>query len=174
VRDDTNDAKAGLVKVRYKTTSFEAGVGAIYDRIAPAGTMIRPALANKPIDEYIANAYVALVTEGPTVIGEGFAFRHQSDGDSWMTYAAYGLVGFHVREWCMPYAAVDLVRGAGEDPYFTPDPAMTSYADLVEAIVGVRFDTSTWSAVKVEVRLLHVDGVDDDQYTAAANWSFGL
>lgn len=174
VRDDTNDAKAVLVKLRYKMPGFEIGAGAIYDRIAPAGTLIRPALSNEKIDEIIANGYFALTSETVLAIAEGFAFQHRGDGDTWMTYSGFGVLGYHVTEWFTPYGAVDFVRGAGDDPFFTPDPMMASYADLVEGIAGARFDTSTWSAVKLELRVTHVDGVDDDQFTAAANWSFGL
>ena len=173
VSDDTNAAKSVLFKIRYKVPSFEIGAGAIYDRIAPVGLMLRPALANKPIDEIIANAYLALTTEGPLAIAEGYAFQHRADGESWMTFSGYGLLGYHATEWFTPYAAVDFVSGADEDPFFTPDPMMASYVDLVEGIAGARFETSTWSAIKLELRFLHRDGFDDE-YTAVANWSFGL
>lgn len=174
VGHDNNDAKAVLLKLRYKQEGFEIGAGGIYDRIAPVGVMLRPALANQRIDEVIANAYLVVRGEGPLAIAEGYAFHHRADGETWNTFAAYGLVGYQMKDWFTPYAAVDLMRGAGEDPYFTPDPMATSFVDLVEGIVGARFDTSTWSAIKLELRLLHPDDGGDDVYTAAANWSFGL
>ena len=173
VSDDTNDAKAVLFKIRYRTQAFEVGAGGIYDRIAPASAMIRPALPGERIDEVIGNAYLAVTTDGPIAIAEGFAFRHAGGDDSWLTYTGYALAGYHVTDWLTPYVAVDALVGADEDPFFTPDPMMVTNVDLVEGIAGTRFETSTWSAVKLELRALHPEGADD-VFTAVANWSFGL
>lgn len=172
VSDDTNEAKALLVKARYKTATFEAGVGAIYDVIAPADSMVRPVLPRVRLQEIIGNAYVVLRTDGPFAIGEGYVFRHQSSSDSWMTFAAYGLVGYAVAEKLMLYAAADLIRGATDDPFFRPDP-LTPGLDVTEGLVGARCDVSTWSALKLELRVEHPD-VGDNNYTGALNWSFGL
>jgi len=172
VSDDTNEAKATLVKVRYKTSTFEAGAGAIYDVIAPANAMVRPALPGQRLHELIGNAYVALRTDGPILIGEGYAFRHQTSNESWMTYAAYGLVGYAIAEGAVLYTAADVVHGASDDPFFRPDTS-TPGLDVLELLLGARIDVSTWSALKLELRFEHPEAGEDD-YGGALNWSFGL
>ena len=68
-----------------------------------------------------------------------------------------------------------MIRGADDDPFFTPDPAAASPFDVVEILAGVRFETSTWSALKVEARMANqTSDASDDEYAAAVNWSFGL
>ena len=176
VTSDTNEAKAGLLKLRWKRPGFEIGVGFLYDLIAPAAAIIRPALPDQRIHELAGNAYVVVRGAGPVAIAEGYAFRHQAGGRSWMTFAGYGLLGFAVKPWVTPYAALDVISGADEDPFFTPDPATAPPRDVLEPIAGIRFETSTWSALKLELRLTHQprDPDGEDDYAAAASWSFGL
>jgi hypothetical protein len=172
---ETNDGKSVLIKLRYKTTLGEVGLSAIYDLIAPADAMIRPALPDESIHELIGNAYVAIRGDGPIVIGEGYAIRHQASDASWLTYSAYGLVGYTIAERVTPYAAIDTIIGADDDPFFRPDPAMSPSIDFVEVLVGIRVDVSTWSAVKLELRLDHpLDDSNNNDYTGVLNWSFGL
>jgi hypothetical protein len=173
VTSDTNDAKAALLKLRYKTSTFEVGLGAIYDLIAPASVLLRPALPDRQIHELIGNAYVVVRSDGPIVIGEGYVIRHQA-GRSTTTFGGYGLFGFAVTSWLTPYAAIDVVDGANDDPFFVPDPMTAAALDVVEGIVGARFETSTWSAFKLELRYETRPGESDATYAAAANWSFGL
>lgn len=174
VASDTNEAKAVLLKGRYKAGSLEAGVGFIYDLIAPADIMVRPALPNQRIHELIANAYVVLRGEGPIVIAEGYAFRHQTSAKNWMTYSAYAVVGYRVTDLVTPYAAIDVVSGANDDPFFTPDPTTPTARDLVEPLAGVRIDVSTWSALKIEARFNHPLDAGDNEYVGVVSWSFGL
>src|SRR6185436_15003642 len=173
---DTNDTKAGLVKVRWRRSGVELGAGAFYDRIAPAGAAIRPALPGERIQELAGNAYVAVRRGGPIAIAEGYAFHHRAAGRSWTTLTGYGLLGVEVQPRLVPYVAAELIRGADDDPFFTPDPAMAVPIDVLELLGGLRFETSTWSALKLELRFTHqprdAEGVND--YTATLSWSFGL
>jgi hypothetical protein len=41
-------------------------------------------------------------------------------------------------------------------------------------LAGLRFDVSTWSAIKLEGRASYIVSTDELELTAAANWSFGL
>ena len=107
------------------------------------------------------------------VIAEGYAFRHIAGNQSWMSYAAFAVIGYSATSWLAPYAAIDTIHGANDDPYFTPDPATSPPSDLVEVIGGVRFETSTWSALKLEGRMTTMSGADND-YAGVLNWSFGL
>jgi hypothetical protein len=176
IANDTNDAKGTLLKLRYKAASFEAGVGFGYDLIAPASVMIRPALPDQQITELLGNAYFVVHSDGPIVIAEGYAFRHQASSKTTMTYGAFGLAGYAVTPWFTPYAAVDVIDGADEDPYFAPDPATAVPIDIVEGILGSRFETSTWSALKLELRLEKrpADPAKNTDFTAIVNWSFGI
>jgi len=176
VTDDTNDAKAGLLKLRFKTPTVEAGVGLIYDRIAPAGPALRPALPGQALHEVIGNAYVVVRRDGPIVIGEGYVIHHRTSSQRWTTFGAYGLFGISVTDWLTPYAAIDVVDGADDDPFFVPDPTSAGPLDVLEGIAGARFETSTWSALKLELRYetQPADTEHDATYTAAVNWSFGL
>jgi hypothetical protein len=176
VTDDTNDAKAGLAKVRWKRSGVEIGLGLLYDLIAPAAATVRPALPGERIHELAGNAYVSVRSSGPIAIAEGYVFHHRAGGRSWTTLVGYGLLGFEVTPEIVPYVAVDAIRGADDDPFFAPDPAMAPPIDVLELIGGVRFETSTWSALKLELRFTHQprDPDGDNDYSATANWSFGL
>lgn len=173
VAADNNTAKALLLKSRIKTERIEAGATVIYDLIAAADAMIRPALPRQRIHEVIGNAYFVLRGDGPIVVAESFAIRHQTTSQSWTTYALYGLVGYAISERFTVYGAGDAVTGADDDPFFRPDPVMSPSADIVEVLVGARYDTSTWSALKLELQLEHRMN-DGDDYTSIVNWAFGL
>ena len=170
---DTNEAKAVLVKVRFKNPAVELGAGLLFDRIAPADATIRPALPGQEIDEYDGNVYGVVHAGGVIAIGEGYVFRHQAGTQTWMTYAGFGVLGYAVTEWFRPYAVLDVIHGADGDPFFHPDPMMSPTLDVTEVIAGARFETSTWSAVKLEFRVDRVPGTDTS-FTGIANWSWGL
>lgn len=171
---DTNDGKSALLKVRFKAELVEVGAGAIYDLIAPADAMIRPQLPDENIHELIGNLYLAVRGEGPMLVGEGYVIRHQAAGESWMTYVAYGLLGYTFGELVTPYLGVDIIRGADDDPFFRPDPTMSPAVDMLELLGGARIDVSTWSALKLELHVDHFDAGGDSEYTGVINWSFGL
>jgi hypothetical protein len=174
VTNDTNDAKAGLVKLRWKRSGVEAGVGLLYDLIAPAAAAVRPALPDERIHELTGNAYATVRRGGVVAIAEGYAFHHRAVGGRWTTLAGYGLLGVEVEPVLVPYVAVDLIRGADDDPFFTPDPAIEPPRDVLDLLGGVRLETSTWSALKLELRFTHQPRDPDDDYAATVNWSFGL
>jgi hypothetical protein len=175
VGSDTNEAKGVLSKVRFRSGDGEFGFGAMYDLIAKADAMIRPALPNQKIHELMGNLY--FVNRGPrlTIIAEGYVFRHQAAGQSWMTYGGFAQVGYKLGGIVTPYLAFDGVRGADKDPYFTPDPMMSEHRDLVEGLGGVRIDVSAWSALKLETHVEHpLASGEPNEYEGILNWSFGL
>lgn len=173
ISSETNEPKSVLAKARYKARSVEVGISAIYDVIAPASAAIRPALPDRKIDELIANAYLVVRGDGPVVIADGYVIQHRANATT-TTFGGYALIGYAVTSWLTPYAAVDFVDGADDDPYFVPDPTVAVAFDVVEGIAGVRFDTSTWSALKLELQYQKLRNASDPDYTAFANWSFGL
>jgi hypothetical protein len=173
ISSETNDAKSFLVKARYKAGSAEVGIGAIYDAIAPAPAAIRPGLPDRRIDELIANAYLVVRGDGPVVILDGYLIQHRAN-DTTTTYGGYALVGYAIVSWLTPYIAVDIVDGADADPYFVPDPMTPIALDVIEGIAGVRFDTSTWSALKFELQYEDQPSDGDADYSLVASWSFGL
>jgi hypothetical protein len=176
VADDTNEAKAGLAKVRWRRSGAELGLGVLYDRIAPAPAAVRPALPGERIHELAGNAYAAVRGAGLVVIAEGYAFHHRAAGERWTTFAGHGLLGVEVRPALTPYVAASVIRGADDDPFFVPDPAMARPLDILELLGGIRLETSTWSALKLELRFTHLthDPDGDDDHAASLNWSFGL
>jgi hypothetical protein len=176
VADDTNEAKAGLAKVRWRRSGAELGVGFIYDLIAPASAAVRPALPGERIHELLGNAYAAVRGGGLVVIAEGYAVHHRAAGRGFTTLAGYGLLGVEVKPALTPYVAASVIRGADDDPFFVPNPELARALDIFELIGGIRLDTSTWSALKLELRFAHLrhDPDGDDDHAAMLNWSFGL
>jgi hypothetical protein len=176
IANDTNDAKAALLKLRYKSSSFEVGVGAIYDVIAPESVMLRPALPDQRIQEVIGSAYLVMRGDGPILIAEGHALHHRASSSTTTTYGGYGLLGFAITDWLTPYVAIDVIEGADDDPFFVPDPMTATPIDVIEGLAGARFETSTWSALKLELQYRNQpnDPDRDDAFTAVVNWSFGL
>jgi hypothetical protein len=191
--DDTNVFKALLFKVGFKgfgARDLQFGVSGLYDRIAPAvGTstdptvFVRPALPDQTINETIGNAYLAYRGVDLTVITEAFDVLHTASmpnaagSTSWNTFDAYALGAYRIGE-VSPYFMTEVRHTSTDpDPFFFFDPAATTTVFLrnfYEETAGLRWDFTTWSAIKVEYRLVLLRDPSSTVQIGAIDWCFGL
>jgi hypothetical protein len=151
------------------------GVSALYGRIPSQNATDRPALPDTAMNEYIGNAYLAFPSDPFFLIFESYAIRHSAPIRSWETYDAFVVAGYAVPP-LTPYLSFErLVMTNGNDPFFVPDPAaVIPELDVMEGIVGLRIDVSTWSAVKAEYRLTRFPFPGETVHTGIASWQFGI
>jgi hypothetical protein len=182
---DYQDSKALHAQIEYiglGLPDLRVGIAGMYDRIAPLPAQptpdnmaTRPALPDAPIDEYIVGAHVAYPGYPLLFIAEGYAVAHHipTTGHLFLTYGgfltigrAFGIVTPYVRgQWISS-------RG-GSDPFFFPDPMTARTFDDLEAIGGIRFDLTDWTAIRAEYRAL-VDPHGDVTHLGVVQWSWGF
>ena len=180
--DDTNLWKSVLFKVEFKgfgARDLRVGLSGLYDRIAPADATIRPALPDVTIPEWIGNAYLAYRSPELTVIAEGYDILHTAEGQTWNTFDGFGLLAYRLGDFS-PYATGEIRAGQIQsDPFFFPtgfpDPANPQLLGrYAEVAAGVRWDVSTWSAIKLEYRETHTESPRSNDQRGIVDWSFGL
>lgn len=184
---DTNVAKQMYAQVEVKglgLRDLRAGLSGVYGEISADARRVDP----ESLHEMIGGVHVAYPGAQVTFLAEAYAINHQGAQRSWQTYAAYALAGYTIRAFT-PFVMVERVemRG-GLDPFYVVDPSKPHEIDGVEApqltnmtgfrvadaVAGVRWDVSTWSAVKVEYRLAHFYDTGLTAHTGYAAWQFGL
>jgi hypothetical protein len=186
---DTNGFKALLVKAELKgfgARDLRLGISATYDQIgalpavAAMGAFARPALPDAMIQELIGNAYAAYRGPDLTVIAEAYDVVHSASGamgGHWNTFDAFGLAGYRMGD-LVPYVLAEIRRTptAAPDPFFFPDPALPSdiLKNFEEITAGLRWDLTTWSALKVEYRATLTDEASTRVQRGMIDWSFGL
>jgi hypothetical protein len=186
---DTNGFKAVLAKLELKgfgARDLRLGVSATYDQIgalpatAAMGAFARPALPDAIIRELIANAYVAYRGADLTLISEAYEVMHSASGamgGHWNTFDAFALAGYRFGE-LVPYVLAEIRRTPTTvpDPFFFPDPTLASdiLKDFEEITAGVRWDLTTWSALKLEYRATLTDDSRTQVQRGMIDWSFGL
>jgi hypothetical protein len=186
---DTNGFKAVLAKIEAKgfgARDLRFGVSATYDQIgalpalAPMGASTRPALPDAMIREYIINAYLAYRGPNLTVITEGYEVMHSASagmGGHWNTFDAFALGGYRFGE-LVPYVVGEIRRTPTTvpDPFFFPNPTLSSdiLGDFKEITVGLRWDLTTWSALRFEYRGTLADDASMRVHRGMVDWSFGL
>ncbi|MFZ5472155.1 MAG: hypothetical protein ACOZIN_22210, partial [Myxococcota bacterium] len=180
VVNDTNPAKALLAGVEYEglgLPNLHLGASAVFDWIAPVDATLRPSLPDTPMREMIFSGYVAYLDDVLTLIGEGHHVRHTAAGQAWGTSGAYALVGYRFGV-VTPYARFEWIDPSWPtpDPFYVPDPTapLTPVDDLVEAVSGIRVETTEWSALKLEYRYAHFLETNQYEHLVVANWSFGI
>jgi hypothetical protein len=191
--DDTNVFKSLLFKLGFKgfgARDLQFGVSGLFDRIAPVAAMsidptafVRPALPDQTINEAIGNAYLAYRGVDLTLISEAFEVLHTSNvanaagNTSWSTFDAYALGAYRIGE-VSPYLMSEVRHTSTDpDPFFFPDPAaMTTVflRNFYEETVGLRWDFTTWSAIKVEYRLVLLRDPNSRMQIGTIDWCFGL
>src|SRR6185437_14537560 len=191
--DETNVFKALLFRIGFKgfgARDLELGVSGLFDRIAPVAGLssdptafVRPALPDQSIDEAIGNAYLAYRGVDLTVISEAFdvyhaaSMRDAAGVNRWYTIDAYALGAYRIGE-ISPYLMTELRRTSAEpDPFFFPDPAATTTVFLknfYEQTAGLRWDFTTWSAIKLEYRLVLLRDPSSTMHIGTIDWCFGL
>ncbi|MEP6652103.1 MAG: hypothetical protein ABJA82_02025 [Myxococcales bacterium] len=186
---DTNGFKAVLAKIELKgfgARDLRLGASATYDQIgalpaaAAMGGFARPALPDTMIREFIGNAYVAYRGPDLTLISEVYEVIHSVSGAMgrpWKTFDAFALVGYRIGEF-VPYVLGEIRRTPTTlpDPFFFPDPMLSSaiLTDFEEITAGLRWDLTTWSALKLEYRGTLTDDTTMRVHRGMIDWSFGL
>jgi len=176
---DNNLAKSFVVAAFLQDVGIKglhAGIGAVYDKIAGADATIRPAFPNEPINELIGNINVAYNSDALLLIGEAYFLSHTATGISSRFFHAYALVGYRMGAWT-PYLREEFFDPWGDqDPFYNPDPLMGNVEyGFSETIAGLRYNISSWSALKAEYRLeVPTDSTRETIHRGLVNWSFGL
>jgi hypothetical protein len=180
VADDTNAFKSLLLKLEargFGARDLRFGIAGVYDRIAPASALKRPALPGVSIQEAIGNIYAAYRGQGLICIAEAFDILHAAAGQRWNTFDAFMLAGYRLGRW-VPYALGEVRTGdIARDPYFSPtDPlgVIGPLPSFAEATIGVRREIKLWSAIKVEYRLTDIEGVSKPLQRWIVDWTFGF
>lgn len=182
---DNNWAKALLVRIGAVGIGHPAlrfGINVGIDSIPAEDATIRPLLPDQSILELVTGAYVALRSEGLILFSEAYNILHQGGGKTWQFTDGFVVAGYRFGRF-IPYVEFEAREGDGlSDPYFNPGPAASAEsvppANFVEGMVGLRYDLSSWSALKLELAANRFDAVMDpghsvSGYRAALNWSFG-
>ena len=165
--------------------SLRFGVNAAIDDIAPEPMGVRPLLPDQRLLELIGGAYLALRADTWQVFAEVYDVIHRGGGQRWSVVDGFAVVGYHVEPFT-PYAQVEARTGDGlRDPFYNPDPAAEPEAhppeNFVEGLLGLKYDLSAWSALKLEVSGRRFDTLDaatgttgrSDELRVELNWSFG-
>ncbi len=151
---------------------LRAGVAGIYGVIQ--GQPDRP--VPNDIKEVIGAAHIAYVNVPLLFIAEGYDVAHLALGHQWTTYGGFILLGYTMGRFT-PYAEVERIASkGGQDPFFIPDPMATDLPtfDSLEGILGLRFDLTDWTALKVEYRQTKEWDLHITQYDGILNWSWGF
>ncbi len=211
---DDNIAKSLLLRiggVGYAHDTLRFGVNAMIDKIR-GETFINAAGNEVPVypllgletgasptasmTELITGAYLALRAEDLEVFSEVYNVLHTGGGKSWDTTDGFVVAGLRFGSW-IPYAQFEARYGdGGTDPFYNSDPEFAAEAgaptNFVEGILGLHYDLSAWSALKLELGARQLgsgqtgfmgmganQGPDiplkngQDDYRVEINWSFG-
>lgn len=172
---DLNLAKAIIVHLGLEDvgiTGLRYGVSGSYDRIAPQPIDARPALADTPIDEVIANAYVAHRGSHWTVISELYDIIHRGGKATQSTFAGFAVVGYKIAH-LVPFVMAEArTTSGGNDPFFVPDSMSPRVTKFVEGTAGMRYELNTWSALKFQLQVMRSQGRTSE--LGIVDWSIGL
>jgi hypothetical protein len=166
--EDDNDSKMGSISLTYEPQAIEGlGIGAnfLYDIIPDkAGTTDRGA----EIDEIIYGTH-AFYTRNPyELIMEAVVVDHYNHATTLkdLTVGGYGQIAYAIQKY-KPYFRYDWLRIADRDPFFAGAVAdETSYA------LGLRYDLSTYNALKFEYRHADKDNEQKNEFTAQSSFAF--
>jgi hypothetical protein len=152
---DINNNRAWLVNLFSRPGAlygFQFGGSVYRDMVTPVGT-----LAGQAFHEWIESAHVVWNKENPELIAEFANVTHQEVGESltsnsqaWYVQTAYRLPGI-ARLW-KPYYRFEYIHIPRSDKLFATVPS------LALSTVGVRYDISSFAALKFEWRNLRRPG----------------
>jgi hypothetical protein len=169
---------------------LHVGVAGVYSKIADETAFVRPALPDTKIDEYIGNAFIAYPSVPLIFITEGYIIQHKAQEFTWRTYAFFAMLGYQIGRFT-PYIKGEYItqktNADTPDPFYIPEPKSivppTLARELVEATMGIRIDTSTWSSLKLEYRMTRRADLDFFRppgdhlpliHGGVINWGFGI
>ena len=157
---DANDSKAVNLSLAARPAGvpgLRIGAGIYVDEI-PANTSSSAGPLHGSLDERILSAFATYREGAWEVLGELFDVEHE-DGSSATSKGWYVQVGRKLGDWT-PYARVEKVEVDDGDPFYA------DLDDLERALIGVRWDFSTWNALKLQVGHGRIDagpgGSDSD------------
>ena len=143
---DVNNNRAWLAGVFIKPDhpyGLQVGGSVYRDKITP--------LAGKEVREWIRSAHIVWQKENPELIAEFANVAHRpiggngvSNSQSWYVQAAYRLPWFE-RLW-KPYYRFEYIHVPKSDALFRGVPS------LAGSVVGMRYDISSFAALKFEYR----------------------
>jgi hypothetical protein len=162
--DDLNDSKMVATELTWRPSGIpdlRLGVNFVYDDI-PSDPGVR-----EKLDEYIAGAHVIYTGRPLEVLVEGQYIRHE-DGSGDDNYGGYAQISYKVRDWT-PYYRFDLVEIDEDDPFYASLPEAT---DSRRHTVGVRFDWTSFLALKLEYQRINSTGRNASVAAAQAAFWF--
>jgi len=175
---DYQASKAVYAKLEYvgfgALHDLRVGLSGVYDKIAAQDATVRPALAGQAIDEWIGGFHVAYPSLPVLLIIEGYLIAHRSAAQLWRTYGGFILLGYAFGP-MMPYVeASQILSAGGMDPFFIPDHTAGAMSiEQLDLIAGLRFDVSSWSALKLEYAYAH-SPYASTRHTVTLDWSWGF
>jgi hypothetical protein len=176
---DEHNPKALHAKIELSgvgVRDLHVGFSGVYGRIAAQPATVRPALPNASINELIGNAYIAYAGYPFQLISEGYVISHRAKAlMSTKTIGAFLVMGYSFAP-LTPYIRLERIHHSGDpDAFFVPNPAAQAVdLDVGEGLVGLRVDTSTWSAIKAEYWFTRDFDRRIDTHTALLAWACGI
>jgi hypothetical protein len=183
---DDNYAKSVLLRVGavgLADNTLRVGANVGIDKIKGQPAPTYQGLDNQSMLELITGAYVALRSDTVIVFSEIYDVLHRGGDKSWNTVDGFVVAGYRLGD-LTPYAQLEARQGDGStDPFYNPGPGIEPEAvqplDFREAMLGSKYDLSTWSALKLELAIRRTEVTDPTmpavktEYRAEVNWSFG-
>ena len=163
---DTSWSKAVLGRIWFESPGgVRFGVAASYDDVVPYGgeegeeaeeaeesDVGGEVVVDEDTSELIAVASISRSGGRLELISEGFLVRHQEeDGVPVLNYAAYGLVGYRIKQ-VEPYLIVDSKILRPADPIYSH---LDEVASEVKGSLGLRYDFGLRVALKGQVDAVH-------------------
>lgn len=164
---DRNDSKALNLLLTLSPTSIEGlkfGVSAYMDTIPP--DINNPARVRE-IDELIVGGHVAYIHNKIELLGEYFDINHEDETSS----MDFDTTGFYIQgayeiDNFKPYFRFDSLDFGEGDPFFAPVEE-----DIKKYTLGIRWDYTTFSAIKMEYGFSDRD-IQDDSNSLTLDVSF--
>jgi predicted porin len=165
---DANDSKMLSSMVTYKPEAIDGlsvGGNFLFDLI-PA----KPDTANrdKEIDEFIYGTHLVYLRNPYEFIVEALAIDHYNRATELKdkTYGAYAQVAYKIKKY-KPYFRFDWLNVTDSDPFYTG-----LAEDVSSYTAGLRYDLSTWNAIKAEYRFSDFDKNSKNEATIQSSFFF--
>lgn len=125
------------------------------------------------IDEFIIGGHVGYLYSNCEFLLEGFNIEHDDNApgeDEHSTLGAYAQVAYRLGQW-KPYYRYDIVRLNKRDTFYLA--SFDEMSDVNRHTVGIRYDITTFNAIKVEYNHLDAShGGNMDSFALNTSFSF--
>ncbi|HLG28901.1 MAG TPA: hypothetical protein VI387_01710, partial [Candidatus Brocadiales bacterium] len=166
---DKNDSKAAGLMVSIKPEIMPGlffGGNFYLDDIPDSST-------HGEIDELIIGGHVGYLYSNCEFLLEGFNLEHDDNApgeDEHSTFGAYAQIAYRLGQW-KPYYRYDIVRLNKRDTFYLA--SFGEMSDVNRHTVGIRYDITTFNAIKVEYNHLDAsDGGNMDSFALNTSFSF--